>query len=264
VVLNKYRANVDPVMKPMARRLQHVNPDLLTWLAVVFAGLAGLLYIAAWQYDLHHLLMLAFAAIVLSAVLDALDGYIARFTGKASRMGDFLDHVLDRYADAFIFGGIAISGYCHTPVGILAIFGVFFTSYLGTQGQAIGLTRNYGGMMGRADRLALLLLFTLAQWIYVVVVDDPSLVTFDILGTTYPLTLLEVLMIIVAVLGNVTAIQRGTAAWRDMKRMDAEGLLEPPETPQGLVTVETEEDDEGDGEEEDDIPEVVEDGDGEA
>jgi hypothetical protein len=71
-------------------------------------------------------------------------------------------------------------------------------------------------------------------------------------------------MIIVAVLGNVTAIQRGTAAWRDMKRMDAEGLLEPPETPQGLVTVETEEDDEGDGEEEDDIPEVVEDGDGEA
>ncbi len=240
MVLNKYRRNVDPFMQPIARRLQKVNPDVLSWLAILFAVLAGYLFIAAWEYD-HDLLLLAFAAIVLNAVLDALDGYIARFTGKASRLGDFLDHVLDRYADAFIFGGIAVSGYCHTPVGIVAIFGVLFTSYMGTQGQAIGLTRNYGGILGRADRLALLLLFILVQWVYVVVADDPVLVTLDLWGTAYPLTLMEVFMIIVAVLGNVTALQRGTAAWKDLKRMEAEGLLEPPESPQGLVTVETEE-----------------------
>ncbi len=237
MVLNKYRSNVDPIMKPIARKLKKVNPDVLSWLAIAFAALAGYLFIAAWEYD-HDLLLLVFVAIVLNAVLDALDGYVARFTGKASRLGDFLDHVLDRYADAFIFGGLAISGYCHTPVGIVAIFGVFFTSYMGTQGQAIGLTRNYGGMMGRADRLALLLFFTLVQWVYIVVTDKVYLVTLDLFGTAYPVTLMEVFMVIVAIGGNITALQRGTAAWKDLKRMEADGLLEDPEAPQGLVTVE--------------------------
>ena len=242
-------------MKPIAERLKAVEPDTLSWLAMAFAVLAGAMFFVAWEYS-HHLLLLAFAAIVLNAVLDALDGYVARLTGKASRLGDFLDHVLDRYADAFIFGGIAVSGYCHTPVGILAIFGVFFTSYMGTQGQAIGLTRNYGGILGRADRLALLLLFILAQWAYVVVLEDPVLATLEVRGIAYPLTVLEVLMVIVAVGGNVTALQRGVAAWKDLKRMEADGLLEAPEAPQGLVTVESV--DEG---EEGGAPDEEEDGD---
>jgi len=247
MVLNKYRSNVDPIMRPIAKKLEKVDPNLVSWVAIAFAALAGYLFVAAWDYD-HDILLLAFLAIILNAVLDALDGYIARLTGKASRLGDFLDHVLDRYADAFIFGGIAISGYCHTPVGIVAIFGVFFTSYMGTQGQAIGLTRNYGGMLGRADRLALLLLFTLAQWVYIAATDNIYLVTLDILGTDYPLTLIEVFMIIVAIFGNITAIQRGTAAWKDLKQMKADGLLETPEPPQGLVTVEAEDGTEDDGE----------------
>ena len=213
LVLNKYRAKVDPIMQPMAKRLERVSPDALSWLAILFAALAGLLLYAAWWYG-HHLLLLAFLAIVLNALFDALDGYVARLTGKASRLGDYLDHVLDRYADAFIFGGIAVSGYCHAPVGIVAIFGVFFTSYMGTQGQAIGLTRNYGGVLGRADRLALVLLFILVQWGLVVATEDPVLATLDIYGTAYALTPLELFMIIVAVLGNVTALQRGSAKRR--------------------------------------------------
>ncbi len=245
MVLNKYRSRADPIMKPIARKLEKVSPDVLSWLAILFAVLAGYLFIAAWDYD-HDLLLLAFFAIILNAVLDALDGYVARYTGKASRLGDFLDHVLDRYADAFIFGGIAISGYCHFPVGLVAIFGVFFTSYMGTQGQAIGLDRNYGGILGRADRLGLLLFFTLVQWVYIAVTDEVYLVTLEIWGTTYPLTLIEVLMIIVAIGGNVTALQRGTAAWSDLKQMEADGTLESPELPQGLVTVEAV-DEEGDG-----------------
>ncbi len=224
MVLNKYRSNVDPIMKPIARKLQKVNPDVLSWLAILFAVLAGYLFIAAWEHD-HDLLLLAFIAIVLNSVLDALDGYVARFTGKASRLGDFLDHVLDRYADAFIFG-------------------VFFTSYMGTQGQAIGLTRNYGGILGRADRLALLLFFTLAQWVYFVVTDGVYLVTLEFWGTAYPVTVMEVFMVIVAIGGNITALQRGTAAWKDLKQMEADGRLEEPEAPQGLVTVEAVDEDE--------------------
>lgn len=251
MVLNKYRSMADPYLGKVAKRMERVDPNVLSWLAFLFAVLAGVLFVVAGEVS-DHLLLLAFLAIFLNAGFDALDGYVARLTGKASRLGDFLDHVLDRYADAFIFGGIAVSSYCHPTVGLLAVIGVFFTSYMGTQGQAVGLNRNYGGVMGRADRLAMLFLFILLQWVFAAVADRASFTTLDIQGEPYPLTIIEVLMVIVAVGGNVTAAQRGVAAWRDMRRMEAEGELAPPEQPQGLVTVETEEeaDGEADGEEE--------------
>ena len=94
-----------------------------------------------------------------------------------------------------------------------------------------------------------MLLFTLLQWIYIAVTNDVYIVTLDLWGTAYPLTILEVFMIIVAIFGNITAIQRGTAAWKDIKEMEADGLLEEPELPQGLVTVEA---DDGDGATDDD------------
>ena len=255
MVLNKYRSAVDPIMRPIARKMEKVNPDTLSWLAIICAALAGYMFIAAGKHD-HDLLLLALLFIILNAVLDALDGYIARFTGKASKLGDFLDHVLDRYADAFIFGGIAISIYCHYFVGLVAVFGVFFTSYMGTQGQAIGLTRNYGGILGRADRLALLLLFVILQWVYSAATDETYLVDLDLWGTVYSLSILEVFMIIVAIFGNLTALQRGVAAWKDLTEMEDAGILEAPETPAGLVVVTTDEgeasdDDDGGDEDED-------------
>jgi len=246
MVLNKYRPLAEPYLDGAAKRMVGLDPNILSWLAFLFAVMAGGLFVAAGEVS-HHLLLLAFLAIFLNAAFDALDGHIARLTGKASRLGDFLDHVLDRYADAFIFGGIAVSAYCHTTVGLLAVMGVFFTSYMGTQGQAVGLNRNYGGVMGRADRLMLLFLFILLQWAFSAVADRASFTTLDLWGEPYPLTILEILMVIIAVGGNVTAVQRGAAAWRDMRRMESDGELAPPEGPQGLVVVETEgpADDEG-------------------
>ena len=45
-------------------------------------------------------------------------------TGKASRRGDFLDHVLDRYADVLMLGGLAIGPYCPVWLGLLAVLGI--------------------------------------------------------------------------------------------------------------------------------------------
>jgi archaetidylinositol phosphate synthase len=253
LVLNRYRSSADPIMEPIARRMSGVNPDTISWLALICAVLAGYVYFAAGEHD-DDLLLLALLFVILNAGLDALDGYVARYTGKASRLGDLLDHILDRYADAFMFGGIAISMYCHQLVGLVAIFGVFFTSYIGTQGQAVGLKRNYGGIMGRADRLALLCLFTLLQWGYGVVTGDTFFVGLDVGDTTYHLSILEVFMVVVAVLGNVTALQRGVAAWRGLREMEASGDLAPPETPQGLVVVTTEEEEEVSDTEDDGSP----------
>ena len=238
MVLNRYRSVADRFLTPIANRMLGVNPDTLSWLAFAFAVLAGVSFWAAGAYS-HHLLLLAFLAILLNAGFDALDGWVARLSGTASKRGDFLDHVLDRYADAFIFGGIVLSAYCHFTIGLVGLLGVFFTSYMGTQSQALGLPRDYGGILGRADRLVLLLLATLGMWVWVVVADRDSLVSLSLGGGAYHITILEALVIWVAIAGHLTAIQRGRAAWRALSGMEqgADGTPETPEDGSG-VTVE--------------------------
>ena len=71
--------------------------------------------------------------------------------------GDFLDHVVDRYADIFIITGIIGGGNSGWLIGIFALTGVLMSSYLGTQAQAVGVGRYYGGLLGRADRLLLIM-----------------------------------------------------------------------------------------------------------
>ena len=39
-------------------------------------------------------------------------------------------------------------------IGVFALTGVLMSSYLGTQAQAVGVGRYYGGILGRADRRA--------------------------------------------------------------------------------------------------------------
>ena len=238
MVLNRYRSVADRFLTPIAKRMLGVSPDTLSWLAFAFAVLAGVSFWAAGAYS-YHFLLLAFLAIMLNAGFDALDGWVARLTGVASKRGDFLDHVLDRYSDAFIFGGIVLSAYCNFTIGLVGLLGVFFTSYMGTQAQALGLARDYGGILGRADRLVLLLLATLGQWVWVVVVDRISLVTLSFDGGDYVITILEALVIWVAIAGHLTAIQRGRASWRSLSDME-KGAAGTPETPEdgSGVTVE--------------------------
>ena len=107
--------------------------------------------------------------------------------------GDLLDHVLDRYADIVIIAGLA-AGLEAYLLGLLAVTGVLMTSYLGTQAQAVGLDRVYGGLVGRADRLAIIGLVTVIA----------AVVT----GPIYGLTLVGWLLVFLAVIGHFTALQR--------------------------------------------------------
>jgi len=255
MVLNKYRSTMDPYLGAISKRFMGFHPNTLSAIAIICAIAAGFTIWAAGEYN-DNLLLLAFLFIVLNSLFDALDGWVARSTGLASKQGDLMDHVLDRYADAFIFGGITFSAYCHFGVGIIAMMGVFFTSYMGTQAMALGLHRNYGGIMGRADRLVLLFAAMLAQWGWIAYSGDAAVATLDIAGNPYPLTVLEIFMIIVAIGGNFTALQRGSAAWKGLKEMEEESDEETSSQGSDGVTVEVEgEDDKQASEGEKDPPE---------
>ena len=182
-----------------------VNPNLVSWIAFLAAVGAG----TAFFLGGGAFLGLALLLVLVNSYLDALDGKIAKLAGKASARGDFLDHVFDRYADVFMLGGIAFNAmYCRLEVGTLALLGVLLTSYMGTQAQALGQGRAYGGILGRADRLVLLFLGGLIQ----LIVAPSAGVTFDVGVLTFgPL---EWFMVLFAVLGNATAVQRAVGIWR--------------------------------------------------
>ena len=208
MVLDTHRAAADRFLLPIANRMLDVNPDTVTWVAFFFAFLAGILfYLGGFLF-----LLAAMMCVFFNALFDALDGRIARITDKATKRGDFLDHVLDRYADVFILGGIALGPYCDIKVGILAVLGVLLTSYMGTQAQAVGVGRDYGGLLGRADRLAILVLASFIQ----LIADSSGKVFLGVGG--YGFRIIEWAMVLFAILGNLTAIQRGVATWRKLSQ----------------------------------------------
>jgi archaetidylinositol phosphate synthase len=196
MVLDRTRKQADPLLNWFAKRFSFLSPDTLTWLALVFAVAAGILFFFSNPANELRSYYLLFAAcfVLLNGLFDAIDGKVAKLTNTTSAKGDVLDHALDRYADVFIIGGIALSAWCRPWIGLLAIIGVLLTSYMGTQAQAIGHTRDYSGLLGRADRLALLMVFHVALPLS--------------LGLPWGTTVLEWVLIYFAVVGNITALQR--------------------------------------------------------
>jgi archaetidylinositol phosphate synthase len=200
MVLDRTRERADPLLSLIAKRFTMINPDLLTWCALLFSVFAGVFFYFSNPGSEQQNFFLLFAAffVFLNGLFDAIDGKVAKLTHKVSTRGDFLDHVLDRYADVFMVGALALSSWCRPPIGLLAIVGVLLTSYMGTQAQAVGHKRDYSGLLGRADRLVLLIVFPIIQHLG--------------LGFSLQLpgdiTIIELVLVYFAVVGNITAIQR--------------------------------------------------------
>lgn len=212
MVLDSYRSSADKVLVPMAKPLINVNPDAISAAAIALAAVTGVLFYLSGEW--YWLLIVAVAFLMASSLLDALDGKVAKLTGKASLRGDFLDHVLDRYADIFLLLGIMLSGYCNWLIGVLGLTGVLMTSYLGTQAQAVGVQRDYSGMLGRADRLVLMMLVPLVQWGVIFFWGAAELFTLPYFGVG--LTVFDLMLIWFALAGHTTALQRGRKIWREL------------------------------------------------
>ena len=178
------------------------RPDTISVASLVIAFGSAFLYFLGGLY-----LVPALIGIVLASFFDAIDGEVARQRNLQSTRGDYVDHVIDRYVDAALIIGIGLSPYGNAVVTIFALSGIMLTSYLGTQAQAIGLDRDYEGIMGRANRLVLIIVLGILQ---------------IILPVSYPLGILNmtpslVLLIILAIGGHATAITRVHRAMQKLK-----------------------------------------------
>jgi phosphatidylglycerophosphate synthase len=197
MTLDAFRDKITIIIDPLTIRLYKfgLSPNQLSMGSLISAVVAGLSFYL-------NILPLAVIATASNALFDALDGGLARIADSACRRGDLVDHVIDRYSDIFIIGGIFFGGYVSWQIGVIALVGVLMTSYLGTQAQALGIGRNYGGILGRADRLVIIFIVGTLNIIYPL-----NIIWFPLLGW---------MMIVFAVISNFTALQRFYYALREL------------------------------------------------
>ncbi|MFG1530445.1 MAG: CDP-alcohol phosphatidyltransferase family protein [Thermoplasmata archaeon] len=214
MTLNRYRGSVTPWLQRAAGPFLGWSPSRLSFLALTTAALAGGLA-AAVRWTTPMLFLGVAVLVVLSGFWDALDGEVARQTGRASIRGDFLDHVLDRYADVVVLVGIAISGWADPALTLLALVSLLLTSYMGTQAQAVGQGRMYGGLVGRADRLVILAAACFLEFDWSLPwpwAPSRPWERFSAYGVHF--TVLDVAMLLLVVTSQWTALSRAVRTYR--------------------------------------------------
>ena len=127
---------------------------------------------------------------------------VAQATGRARAFGEVLNELTDRLSDVAILLGIGISPLSSLKFGAGATVLVILSSYVGVLGKAVGAGRQYGGILGKADRMLYLGLGCLVAFF----VGNPSL-----LGS---LRLFDLLLAAFAVLALITMTQRIAAIHR--------------------------------------------------
>jgi CDP-diacylglycerol--glycerol-3-phosphate 3-phosphatidyltransferase len=174
--------------------LRPIDPNLLTVVGMLVAGAAGLAF-AEGAMRLGGCLLIA------GGFFDLVDGVVARHFGIATRFGAFLDSSLDRVVDIvvmlglFVFYSRADSALGMALCAIVLVASVL-TSYAKARAELV-LDRMPGGLLERGERVGLLAIGALFDWI------SPVLWVLAV-GTV------------------VTAGQRFLYAYREMARLDLE------------------------------------------
>ena len=147
-MLESLRPLLTKILNPVASRL-NINPNVVTVISPFVA------VVAAYGFA-NKMLILATLAILLSGFLDVVDGAVARYHGRASKFGAFLDSTIDRFADAIIYIGIIFGGYCDWFWGVLAIHSAICVSYVRARAESQGVSCNIG-IAERAVRMIILM-----------------------------------------------------------------------------------------------------------
>jgi len=153
-VKNGYLRLIDPVADWLVER--RVHPNTITVFGTVCTVVGGIIYATGHIKTGGWFLSI-------TALFDVLDGTVARRSNLSSTFGAFLDSTLDRLADGFVLGGLAVfyatSGLHHSVplmiTALLGLLGAFLTSYTRARAEALGLDAKVG-MLQRPERVVLM------------------------------------------------------------------------------------------------------------
>jgi CDP-diacylglycerol--glycerol-3-phosphate 3-phosphatidyltransferase len=154
-ILDSFKSGTRAAFDPMGRTLVRwgVSPD-----AVTLAGTAGVVA-AALIFATRGQLVAATIIITLCALLDVLDGAMARARGRTTRFGALLDATMDRVADGAVFGclawWLARTGQWNVLAAcLICLIGGQIVSYVKARAEALGFECNVG-IAERLERLVL-------------------------------------------------------------------------------------------------------------
>src|SRR5688572_21571434 len=186
---------VDALVRAFAR----FSPDVLTITGLILNGLACAFFAFAGGkgWSSPHLLRVGAVVALAAAVFDMLDGRVARLRGRETKFGAFLDSTMDRYSDMVLYMWLMILYGCmdKTPPMVLvwvAAFGSFMPSYARARGESL-IPSCTVGLLERPERIVILILGGLLN---------------RMVGALW----------IIAVLSNVTAIQRVVYTYVELKK----------------------------------------------
>jgi archaetidylinositol phosphate synthase len=174
-----------------------ITPNALTIMGLVTSFISALCYVT-WRTN-RLFLPLAGALILLSGLIDAIDGVLARSTGRVSVFGGFLDSVSDRYSDAVVLSAIVYAGLCHPAWGLAAIVGSLMVSYTRARAEAAGVKMAAVGFAERAERMVFLALTSMAAY--------------------YNLQILFWGIVVLAVVAQFTVLQRAAHFYKESRKL---------------------------------------------
>jgi CDP-diacylglycerol--glycerol-3-phosphate 3-phosphatidyltransferase len=162
-MLGTFKSGVRAAFDPMGRALVRVgvSPDTVTIVGTA-AIVASSVILTARGY-----LALGTVVITLCALLDVLDGAMARARGPSnSRYGALLDSAMDRVADGAIFGGLAwwlarTGQWTLAALTLICLVGGQVISYIRARAEGLGYTATVG-IAERMERLIIIGLGALA------------------------------------------------------------------------------------------------------
>jgi CDP-diacylglycerol--glycerol-3-phosphate 3-phosphatidyltransferase len=188
------RSRIAPFLDPIAAGMAKLK---LTPTAVTLLGLAatfvGAGFIANEMYKTGAIIA------GVGAILDALDGPLARLQGTASIRGAFIDTMSDRLGEVAIWASLAFSVRTDAMALMLCLFCLAFsllTPYVRAKAETWG-AEGRGGWMGRAERMILVLL--------------------GILLEGFGLPVLLPMLWIFAILSGLTVAQRIRRTWQQLE-----------------------------------------------
>ncbi len=201
---------IQPVMHLMV--YLGISADALSWGALILGLGAGV------SLALGHFGIASIIATV-AALLDSLDGLVARATQTEGEAGKLLDSALDRYVEFFFIGGLVIFYRDNTAVHLLALFalfGSFMVSYSTALAEILKVEIPHGGMR-RPERMVYLILGTTL-----------TPLTLALYNSHLPMI---IALGLVSVIGNISAMRRILVAIRRLKEKQIAKLtLQPAAT----------------------------------
>ena len=200
-ITNGYLRLIDPVANWLVKR--GVHPNTITIVGTLCTVTGGIIY------GTGHIRTGGFF-LGITALFDVLDGTVARRSNKSSMFGAFLDSTLDRLADGFVLGGLAVfyaTSQIHGSVplmitALLGLVGAFLTSYTRARAESLGLDAKVG-LLQRPERVVLL--------------SAPQALFGLVLGGW----VLAIIVVILAATAWITVIQRVAYVYTATTRADA-------------------------------------------